>query len=247
MENINRFYVYRHIRLDTEQVFYIGVGTITLNPISNTYNELYKRAFVKANRNYFWKNIVNKTEYCVDIVFEHFDYEEVEKKEKELIKLYGRRDLKQGILCNLTDGGKGFRMIPIKKHPEDIRLKMSLASKGVKKSEEHKEKLRQAKFSNPIKYWKGKTFSETHREKLSLAKKGKSNKLKGTSNIKCKERAKRNYIIETDKEIIYLFITIGDLKKMYSISHKTFKKFLNGERCARVKKIKSISYGEQIS
>ena len=28
----NRYFVYRHIRLDTNEVFYVGVGTKPLNP-----------------------------------------------------------------------------------------------------------------------------------------------------------------------------------------------------------------------
>ena len=40
--------IYRHIRLDTNQVFYIGIGSI-------------KRAYRKTGRNNYWNNITNKT------------------------------------------------------------------------------------------------------------------------------------------------------------------------------------------
>lgn len=45
-------YLYRHIRLDTNEVFYIGVSC----------NANYKRAYSKTHRNQFWENIVKKTE-----------------------------------------------------------------------------------------------------------------------------------------------------------------------------------------
>lgn len=46
------FYLYRHIRHDKNEPFYIGIG--------RTRN--YERAFRKTSRNKFWKNIVSKTE-----------------------------------------------------------------------------------------------------------------------------------------------------------------------------------------
>lgn len=41
-------YVYRRIRLDKNEPFYIGIGTDTKN---------YKRANVRSLRNRVWKNI----------------------------------------------------------------------------------------------------------------------------------------------------------------------------------------------
>lgn len=173
MEN-NRYFVYKHTRLDTNEVFYIGVGTKPLNPKSLTFNELHRRAFLKATRNPFWMNIANKVSYKVEIVCEFFSYNEAENKEKDLIKLYGRRDLGLGTLVNLTDGGKGQRGAFCKKHSEETKTKMSLASKGKPKSKEHRQKLKEAKLNKPVTYWKGKTFSEEHKAKLRLAKQRKN-------------------------------------------------------------------------
>jgi len=88
--------VYKHIRLDKEEVFYIGIGKNR----SRAYNS-------SKGRSVYWKNIVAKTEYQVDILFEDLSWEEACEKEKELITLYGRRDLGLGTLVNLTDGGEG--------------------------------------------------------------------------------------------------------------------------------------------
>ena len=44
---MNKFYIYRHIRLDSNTPFYVGKG-------SNN------RAFVKSGRSDYWMKIVNK-------------------------------------------------------------------------------------------------------------------------------------------------------------------------------------------
>jgi hypothetical protein len=91
-------YVYRHIRKDKDQVFYIGIGTDDKGK--------YTRAFSK-NRNRYWKRIVDKTDYEVEIIFDELTKEEAINKEIEFISIYGRHDLGFGSLCNLTDGGEG--------------------------------------------------------------------------------------------------------------------------------------------
>jgi hypothetical protein len=112
--------VYRHIRDDKNEPFYVGKGKIL------------SRAFSKFSRNKHWQNIVEKTTYHVDIVFDNLTMEEAIQKEKEFIKLYGRIEF-GGILCNLTDGGdgiEGFRC------SEETKLKISKSNKGKKRSEE---------------------------------------------------------------------------------------------------------------
>jgi hypothetical protein len=94
-------YLYRHIRLDNNQVFYIGVGVKRINT-----NQIYYRAFDKKQRGIWWKNIINKTLYKVEILLESDDYKFILEKEKEFIKLYGRKDLGLGTLVNLNNGGK---------------------------------------------------------------------------------------------------------------------------------------------
>ena len=91
-------YIYRHIRKDTNQVFYIGIGTDNKGK--------HTRAKSKA-RNRYWKRIVEKTDYEVEILFDDITKEEAISKEIEFIQIYGRRDLSLGTLCNLTDGGEG--------------------------------------------------------------------------------------------------------------------------------------------
>ena len=112
-------YVYRHVRLDKNEPFYIGIST----------DSDYKRANSTLYRNNHWKGIVSKTEYRVDILFDDIDVDFAKEKEIEFISIYGRSDLGLGTLCNLTDGGEGaFGYVPT----EEARRKMSEARKGKK-------------------------------------------------------------------------------------------------------------------
>lgn len=87
------FYVYQHITADTETPFYVGKGS-------------KDRAFSKASRNKFWKNIANKHGYKVQYISKNLNEAEAFYLENFYIKLYGRRD-HGGILVNQTDGGDG--------------------------------------------------------------------------------------------------------------------------------------------
>lgn len=101
------FYLYRHIRLDKNEPFYIGIGKV-YRPNAVNYEDYYSRAFQKTKRNRFWNFVVEKTEYEVEILFECSNRETVIQKEIEFIALHGRRDLGKGTLVNLTDGGDGM-------------------------------------------------------------------------------------------------------------------------------------------
>ena len=166
---MKKYFIYRHVRLDKNEVFYVGVGTKYTDKRAPNANP-YRRAYLKAPRNPFWKNIVAKTKYEVDIIYESDSYEYIEEKEKEFIKLYGRRELGTGTLCNMTDGGKGQKNVHLRVHSQKTKDKMSKSAKGRVFTEEHKEKLRLAKLNNPVKYWKGKKFSEEHKKGLSKPK-----------------------------------------------------------------------------
>ena len=148
-------YVYRHIRSDYNIPFYIGIGA----------DDRYIRAYNKKNRSSHWKSIVKKTDYEVEILFEHEDYNFIKEKEVEFISLYGRNDLGLGTLCNKTDGGDGCLGLV---HTDEAKLKMSIPNKGKIISEEQKEKVSQ--------FHKGKILSEETKLKISLAHKGKKQK-----------------------------------------------------------------------
>jgi hypothetical protein len=93
--------VYIHRRNDVKDtfknVFYVGIG-------KNTQRAYHKR---KNDRSDFWRKIVAKSGYTVQITHTDLCWEEACAIEKYLICFYGRRDIDLGNLCNLTDGGDG--------------------------------------------------------------------------------------------------------------------------------------------
>ena len=190
--------VYKHIRLDTKEVFYVGIGSQK------------RRAYSTYKRSKFWHNIVEKTDYEVVILEENVSVEEAYQMEKDLIKFYGRRDLGLGTLVNMTDGGDGrFGSTA----SEETRRKMSEShigvndwSKGIKRpkelvdqiskkvreywvnnerppmTEETKEKIRQSLIGRPG-TWIGKKHSEESIEKMKKSHgTGKNNKGYGRKN-----------------------------------------------------------------
>lgn len=120
--------VYRHIRLDTNEVFYIGIG------------KDMKRPYNKSGRTDLWKRVVNKHGYKVDIIVEDIEWEKAKEFEKSLIFLYGRRDLGKGTLVNMTDGGEGClgRKVTFS---EEHKAKLREARKNYTHSEETKRKM----------------------------------------------------------------------------------------------------------
>lgn len=121
-------YIYRHVRLDTNEVFYIGMGTKKKRSYFKIHASEYNRAYSHIGRNVFWKRVVNKTLHKVDIMYESNDYDDIQNKEREFVKLYGRRDLGLGTLVNLTDGGEGQTNATVS---ETTRKKMS--ESGIKR------------------------------------------------------------------------------------------------------------------
>lgn len=106
--------VYRHIRVDKNEVFYIGIGNI-------------KRPFSKEIRNNLWKKITSKSNYKVEILASNLTKELAVELECFLIAEYGRKDLRTGTLANLTDGGEGVNGYKISL---ENKIKQGLYNKG---------------------------------------------------------------------------------------------------------------------
>jgi hypothetical protein len=123
-------YLYRHIRVDNNVPFYIGIGS----------DEKFARAYNKHRRNKKWFNIVAKTDYKVQIVLMDISLDEAKEKEIEFIKLYGRSDKREGTLCNLTDGGEGNKGRIVS---QEWRKNKSIEQKGRTKTDEFKQKRRE--------------------------------------------------------------------------------------------------------
>lgn len=99
------YYVYRHVDNINNIPFYIGIGTNNNNSLS------YNRSKEKNSRSQSWKDYVKSinNDYTIDIMFETNDYLLVNKKEREFVKLYGRKDKNLGTLLNKDNAGKGKR------------------------------------------------------------------------------------------------------------------------------------------
>lgn len=145
-------YVYCHIRIDKEEPFYIGIGTDNSN---------YKRAKERARRSKFWKKIVSKTNYKVEILFDNLTWEEAKIKEVELILKYGRKDIGNGTLVNMTDGGDGTIN---KVFDDNYRRKLSIAAKKRDNSKNY-ERMQEGRKNFKV--------TDEYRQKLSIAHTGK--------------------------------------------------------------------------
>ena len=156
---MRQHFLYRHIRLDKNEPFYIGIGTVQERDLNNKRQRIYyRRAYEEAGRNNIWHNIINKTDYEVEILLESDDYEFIKQKEIEFISLYGRRDLNKGTLVNLTDGGQGVL--------------------GVIKTEETKQKYRNSVLGTKRPQISGKNnpfFGKTHNKETLDKMSGENN------------------------------------------------------------------------
>lgn len=157
---MNNKLVYAHYTLDTNELFYIGIG-----------DEV--RANNTTKRSEFWKRYYNKHGRRVEILYNNLTLEEAKLKEIELISKYGRINNGTGILVNLTDGGDGSEGYI---HSLESKLKLSEYAKqrtgennpfyGKKHSEE----------------WKL-NFSENHPKPMLGTKRPEhSEKMKGSNN-----------------------------------------------------------------
>ncbi|MEK6878328.1 MAG: NUMOD1 domain-containing DNA-binding protein [Nanoarchaeota archaeon] len=192
-----QYYLYRHIRLDKNEPFYIGIGSKSNN--YNLYCQEFMRAFNRSARNKIWKGIVSRTEYDVEIMLEFDNYEDAKKKEIEFIALYGKIKDGTGTLCNLTNGGEGV-------------LGLSPANKGKKVSE--KERLRLLSYSINRK------VSDKTRQLMSeKAKLGKNVKTFYLASLE--KSRKKVYQYSLDKMLLNTFISAADAGRNLGLSRNT--------------------------
>jgi hypothetical protein len=178
MEDIkNDFYVYMHIKEESDEIFYVGKGR-------------KNRAFSKHGRNKHWNNIVQKYNYKVDILYEGLTNDEACIIEKDFIKKIGRKDLMLGTLVNMTDGGdgvvgnepwnKGKKMDPSWNKgriiSEETKLKISESNKGRKQGPAWNKGLKHSdetiqKMKKRIPWNKGLKHSDESKIKMSNSRK----------------------------------------------------------------------------
>ena len=228
-------YVYQHIRLDTNEPFYVGIGS----------DSSYKRAREKSRRNSIWNKIVSKTPYDVIILFDNLSWEQACSLEKELIASLGRIDSNKGSLSNLTNGGEGTLGV-IKVFSEETRQKMSESAKGNKNmlgrlfSDEHKKRLSEShkgfkvsdetkikigKASKGNKHRLGRKITEEHKNALHSAWKGRTHSNETKRKISEKFGIK---IKESNTGKVYN--SIKELSELIKVSHFIIKKYIGTEK-----------------
>jgi hypothetical protein len=147
-------YVYRHIRLDKNEAFYIGIGKSDSD---------FNRAYSHKNRNVYWNNIVNVTKHRVEIMLQDITWDEACEKEIEFIDLY-KKNTQNGSLCNISDGGGGGylseeinekRKRSLIGHivTQETRDKIGSKAKGRRPSEKTKLKMSVAHKKNKTGSW----------------------------------------------------------------------------------------------
>lgn len=175
--------VYRHRRIDTNEIFYIGIG--------KNKSRAYQKS--KSKRSTFWLNIVNKTDYQVEIIAEELTWEEACELEIFLINEYGRKDLGTGSLVNMSEGGeKPPIMLGEKNYSKTIegRKKISDRMKGRQVSDETKKKLSIIKKESGIVPPSKKGVKRSEKTKLKH-----SNSISGSKN----HNSKKVICTETNK------------------------------------------------
>ena len=153
----NKFYIYRHIRLDINTPFYIGKG-------------FGRQAFVKTGRNEYWNRIVNKYNYKIEIIIDNLTENEAWDKEKLFIKLYKTFNLCE---ANITLGGEGASGLSVS---IDTRNKLSKALKGKNVGKIHSiESCKNMSIGsqNQVPSNKGTKYSSEIKENMSIGHGGR--------------------------------------------------------------------------
>lgn len=141
------YYLYRHIRFDTNEVFYIGIGKKSKTGIKYK----YKRAYDFTQRSKFWKRIYNKCRknIGIEILLESNCKIFIKQKEVEFVTLYGRRNMRLGSLVNLTPGGDYPSENSFSK---ERRQKLRELKKGIRPSDKCLNKSRESNIIKTYQY-----------------------------------------------------------------------------------------------
>jgi hypothetical protein len=172
--------VYIHRRKDIEDpflnVFYVGISK----------NEK-RRPYEKYKRSVYWKRIVEKHGYIVEITHNDLLWEEACSIEKYLISFYGRHDLGVGNLSNMTDGGDGV--------VNYTRTEEQNKSHGLKISGKSNPMYGKSAQTGRIGFYTGKKHSEETKRKISesLNKRGYKHSEEIKKIISDKLKGKRTY------------------------------------------------------
>ena len=212
--------VYFHLRPDTKEIFYIGIGS-------------KRRVNTKNGRNKYWKKIV---EICgkpiVLVIADGLTMEQAVELEKFWIKHHGLHRL-----ANISPGGDGVSGFA---HSEETRMKIAKLmigrDKGKQLSEEHKLKISKScigrkptiktklKISNTL---KGRKIPREIVEKMNIIGRKKSEK-----ELEKLRQANINKTLHTFYHSEYgeIISTRYDLEKKYNLHCSALCGLIKGNR-----------------
>tara|TARA_R110002049_G_scaffold6040_1_gene39577 strand:- start:3412 stop:4116 length:705 start_codon:yes stop_codon:yes gene_type:complete len=148
MNNKNNNVVYLHYKKNTNEVFYVGLGSPG-RPWCNKRSEE-------------WKSIDKDFGHDTIVVCDNLPLSEASAIEKALISSYGRKDLGLGELVNKTNGGLGTSGAIVSK---ETREKRGASLRGRVFTQEHRDNIGNAS--------RGRVHTEESKKKISIASKGK--------------------------------------------------------------------------
>ncbi len=156
------FYVYQ-LRAENESLpFYIGKGTGKRKYLHCTAHRLKNQSY-KNNK---IKNCLLKgVKIKIETLYESECEQSCLEMEMFLIEMYGRKDIKTGILCNHTNGGEGVSG-RIFKHTQESKNKLSIAHTGLKLPPRTEESKRKQSLAQT-----GIKFTEKRKLQMSLTQK----------------------------------------------------------------------------
>jgi len=138
MSKDNIYFVYFHLNPTTQEVFYVGIGSVKSRP----YNF--------GERNPIWKRYVEKHgDPTVKLVHENLTKSQACEMEINYIKQFGRKNVDpNGMLVNISEGGEGGNKGIV--WTEDQNKRRSQSNKGKKRSIETRERQSKARLGYKV-------------------------------------------------------------------------------------------------
>jgi len=229
--------VYIHMKPNTRDIYYVGIG---IDP---------KRPYRRTKRNPYWTRTYNKYGLVVDIVAKDISLEEAKEMEKFLIDSIGIDNL-----CNITLGGEGAfgykqseenkrrhsefmkgRSSPRKgcKHTPESLKKMSESHKGWKMSDDQKKRL--------IEYLTGRKHSEETKRKISRTRKEKGIQISEVTRQRQKE-ACRQTSMRVKELTTGIECYMWETPQIFNASYRTVNRNSNHNRPISNGKSKGLNF-----
>jgi group I intron endonuclease len=210
-------YVYIHKKKNTDEIFYVGIGTA----------KNYARSIKKQGRNDIWNKIALKYGFTVEIIYDNITWEEACEKEKEFILLYGRKDINTGTLCNMTNGGEGANGAI---RSAECRKKISESLKG-EKAPNYNKKLSEEtikKISIANSGSRNGMYGVVHTEeyKLAMSKLLKGTRTGSSNPMYGKRPHNAKYIVDMSNG--FIFDTLKEASFSLNMSKMTLSRMLRG-------------------